>query len=202
MTVPQQPERPALASPIAIATELWLVVIAAMSVATIGSYPRLREVMVDYRDNLPKDASASVRESADLLTQSSVVITSLVLSVLLAAAVALVGMVFVRQGYNWARLLLSALSAYLVANGLLTFAGERAWTQVPQLIAAGCAGGALLLLMRRESDTYCREMAEFRAATKEPAVPPTGAWSQQPWQLPPQPPQGPPAPPQNPGGQA
>ncbi|MFT4201952.1 hypothetical protein [Gordonia sp. (in: high G+C Gram-positive bacteria)] len=193
--VPQPPEKPALASPVAIATELWLVVIAAMAVAQIGSYDKVRDLMVERRDKLPKNASESLRQSADMMTSTGLIIASLVVSVLVGAALALTVMYFLRAGHNWARLLLSGLSAYVVVGAVLAFAGQRTWTQVPEIIAAGCAGGALLLLMRRDSDTYCRDMAQYRAAAKAQLAPPPGAWQQQPWQVPP-------PPPQNPGGGA
>ena len=70
-------------------------------------------------------------------------------------------MYFARAGYTWARLILSGLSAYVLVGGVMAFAGERVWTQAPQIVARVCAAAALLLLMRRDADTYCREMAQF-----------------------------------------
>ena len=179
---PEPPQRPALAASVAIATELWLVVIAALAVAQLGSYPLARDAMDQHLAGLPKDASESARRSAELMTNPGLIIATLVVAVLVGAVIALIVMYFLRAGHNWARLILSGLSAYVLVGAVMAFTGQPTWTQAPQIIAAGCAGGALLLLMRRDSDTYCREMGEFRALVKAPAVSAAGqpgGWSQQ-----------------------
>ncbi|GAB09659.1 hypothetical protein GOARA_045_00130 [Gordonia araii NBRC 100433] len=180
---PEPPKRPTLASSIAIATELWLVVIAAMAVAQLGSYPVVRDAMIERRNTLPKDASESVRRSAELMTNTGVIVAISIVTVLIGATIALAAMYFARSGYNWGRLILAGLSAYVVVGAIMAFGGASSWTQAPQIIAGGCAAGALLCLMRRDADTYCREMAEFRTAAKAPALPTAGTW-QQPWQPP------------------
>ncbi len=192
---PQPRQRPELASSIAIATELWLVVIAALALAQVGGYGPVRDAMVQRQADLPKDASESTRQSAELMTNPGLIIASLVGSVLVGAAITLTVMYFVRSGHTWARLVLSGLSVYVLVGALLAFAGDRTWTQAPQIIAAGCAGGALIALMRRDADTYCREMAEFRAAAKTPVAPAPGAWPPVPGQYPPVGPYPPPGPP-------
>lgn len=173
-----------LAGSIAIATELWLVVIAALSVAQIGSYRTARDTVLQYAEKLPKDAPDAERRSLELMSSTGMVIASLVVGVVIGAAIALVAMYFVRDGRNWARLLLSGLSAYVVVGALMAFFGPRTWTQAPEIIAGACALFALFMLMRRDADTYCREMTEFRAAARTPQ-PPVGHWPMPP-QLPPQ----------------
>ncbi|HNP57035.1 MAG TPA: hypothetical protein PK331_14055 [Gordonia sp. (in: high G+C Gram-positive bacteria)] len=167
---PQPPQRPALISSIAIATELWLVVIVALALTQIGSYPTVRDAMDKRLAELPKDASETVRRSAEMMTNPGLIVASLVVAVLVGAAIALTAMYFARAGYTWARLILSGLSAYVLVGGVMAFAGERVWTQAPQIVAGVCAAAALLLLMRRDADTYCREMAQFRAYAKTPAA--------------------------------
>lgn len=173
---PQSPQRPVLTSSIAIATELWLVVIAAMAVAQLGSYPMVRDAMDKRLADLPKDASEATRRSAEMMTNPGLLVASLVVAVLVGAAIALTVMYFARAGYTWARLILSGLSAYVLVGGVMAFAGERVWTQAPQIIAGGCAAAALLLLMRRDADTYCRDMAQFRADAKAAPFASPGAW--------------------------
>ncbi|GED98992.1 hypothetical protein [Gordonia crocea] len=176
--VAEPPARPALPSPIAIATELWLVVIVAMTVVQVGSYGLVKDAMDKRLAELPKDANESTREFAEMLTNPALIVTSLIMSVVVGAAIALTALYFVRAGYTWARVLLCGLSAWVLLGAAFAFAGSRTWTQVPEIIAAGCAGGALILLMRRESDTYCREMTQFRAAAHRPAGWPPAAWNQ------------------------
>ncbi|WP_143696070.1 hypothetical protein [Williamsia sp. 1138] len=167
---PQQVERPPLVSSLAIATELWVVVTIAQIVAVCGQF------------TLASDQIDQVRD--DMARQGQPVSYALVVTMVIVISIVMIGGIcgtltwFARSGRNWARLGLGFLSFYLVVQTVYAFfvAGADHWTMIPTVIGGVGALGAGVLLLHRDSDQYCKDMAAWRAEKKRPAsvYPPGG----------------------------
>lgn len=151
----------------AIATELWLVVIVARLVAEVGQYPAIKSMMDEEVAKAAKDRS-SPRETVDLLrtlASPGVLITGLVIGALVVTAATVALLWFARQGHNWARLLLAGASLYVVVSAVLSvvfFGIDPSWVAVPLIVAAVAAGGAIAGLMRRDTEAWCADMTLYR----------------------------------------
>ncbi|NDK89844.1 hypothetical protein GYA93_09670 [Gordonia desulfuricans] len=163
--------RPRLPESIVIASELWIVVILAHIVTLVATYDQQRAQYLDMVEGMVKDATA---EQRDLITSSGLFIGSLVVGALIQFGVAIVLILLTRRGYNWARFLIGAISMYLVITTFFTLFADvsPAWAMVPTVIGGVAALGAVVLFLRRESDTYCKNMATFRRESKRPKEPP------------------------------
>ncbi|MDY6809005.1 MAG: hypothetical protein SW127_08295 [Actinomycetota bacterium] len=176
MTAPHQPAstepgaRPRRPDAVAIATELWVVVILGQLVAFIGQYPSLREAWDRQVNTLPADTP---REELDLLNSSATLIAVLALVGLALTVVSAVLVLLTRNGYNWARIVIAAGGVFLAVNLVFMIFGEvdPVWVMVPMVLSGVAAIGASVLLLRRESEQYCRDMSEHR---RRPAPPPPG----------------------------
>lgn len=87
--------------------------------------------------------------------------------VLVAVVLTVLPLVFVwlaRRGYNWARVVVAAMGVYVTVDLVSAFfiGRDPIWVMVPTVISGVAAIGATILLMRSESDKYCRAMAAFR----------------------------------------
>ncbi|MFT4044993.1 MAG: hypothetical protein QM673_17665 [Gordonia sp. (in: high G+C Gram-positive bacteria)] len=153
--------RPALVDSVAIATELWIVVIIARAVALFAEYPTLRSMLDERVSQISPDVSAS---EIDALLSPTVLVTALVITAVVLIAVSIAVAWCARRGYNWARVVLGAMGFYIVVDTVFSLLDsiEPRWVAIPLVIAGVGAFGASVLLLRRDSDTYCREMAEFR----------------------------------------
>jgi hypothetical protein len=182
----------------AIATELWVLVILAQCVIFGGQY----QVAFDAADEVSKDMP-----DGDL-PDGAIWAVYAIVGLTLAAAFGVLTWL-ARSGRNWARLVLGFVSFYLVVQTVSAFFIDEAdhWTMVPTVIGGVAALGAGVLLMHRDSDTYCKDMGSWRK-THQQLVPPSygppggyGPPAQYPnpypnQQYPPQPYYGPPAYPQ------
>ena len=176
MTAPIHPAptdpgtRPARPDAIAIATELWAVVILGQLVAYIGQYPWLRDAWDRQIRTLPADTP---REQVEMLTSSTTLIVVLAIFGIALTAVSTFLVLMTRSGYNWARVIIAAMGVFITVNVLFTLFGhiEPQWVMIPMIISGVAALGASVLLLRRESDQYCREMTAYR---RRPSPPPAG----------------------------
>lgn len=170
--------RPALADSVRIATELWIVVILAQLVGYFAQYPMMRDTWDRQVRDLPANTP---REQLDMLSSGWLLTTVLVVVAVVLTALSATVVFFTRRGYNWARLVLGALGVYVFVNLLFAVFGDVSprWAMIPIVLGGVAAVGATVLLMRRDADTYCREMAEYRKTAKSgrsaypaPAYPP------------------------------
>ncbi|GAB33135.1 hypothetical protein [Gordonia otitidis] len=154
-------ERPKLPDSVAIACELWIVVVIARTITAILQYPALRKVMEENVANLPADTP---RSETDMFTSTGFIVTVIVITAVVMSAISLTFVWFARKGYNWARVLLGAMGAFVLIDMVSSLiAGvEPWWVGIPLIISGIAALGATVLLLRRESDAYCRAMAEYR----------------------------------------
>ncbi|GGB21514.1 hypothetical protein GCM10011489_07100 [Gordonia jinhuaensis] len=147
--------RPPLVQHVAMATELWLVVILMQIVAYVGEYSRGRDIMRD---------AANSPEAADLVNSTAFLVTMWVVVGVIMAGISLTVVWFTRQGYNWARMVLIFFSAYVVVGAVsVWFTSDRtSWTMVPTEIGGVAALGALFLLGQRDSSGYFADMSVWR----------------------------------------
>ncbi|WP_431816691.1 hypothetical protein [Gordonia jacobaea] len=180
-----QNKRPKLPDSVAIACELWIVVVIARIVTAVAQYPTLRDMMNQRASDLPADTP---RAEVDLMTSSGFLIAITVITAVVLSAISLTFVWFVRKGYNWARVLLGAMGVFVLIDMAFSLIGgvDPWWTGIPLTIGGIAALGATILLLRRESDAYCRAMADYRRPrTTPPGYPAPPAY-------PPQYPQAPP----------
>lgn len=169
---PDAQQRPAIPDSISIAVELWVVVVVGQIVALFAQTGTFVDMV---REQVRANPQQGVSEDQlQFMTSSGFVIGVLVaMSVFLTAITALV-VWFTRKGYNWARIVLGAMGVYIVVSLVFALFGdtEPAWAMVPLVISGVAALGATVLLMRGDSEKYCRRMAEER---KPRPVPPAAA---------------------------
>ncbi|GAA3700538.1 hypothetical protein [Gordonia hankookensis] len=174
MTAPTQPAppdqgtRPDRPDAMSIATELWAVVIIGQIVAFIGQYPSLRDAWDRQIRTLPADTP---REQVDLLTSNGTLIVVLAIFGVALTVVSAGLVLLTRNGYNWARLIVAAMGVFITVNLVFSLFGDVAprWVMIPMIISGVAGVGASVLLLRRESEQYCRDMAAHR---KRPPQPP------------------------------
>jgi len=109
-------------------------------------------------------------EQLETATSAGVIIGILVaMTVALTAVTALI-VWLTRKGYNWARIVLGAMGVYIVVDMVFSFFADisPAWAMVPLVIGGVAALGATVLLMKGDSEKYCRRMAQVRKAAKTP----------------------------------
>lgn len=169
--------KPTLASSLAIATELWVVVTVAQIVAVCGQFTQVGDQIDQVR--------------ADMAEQGQSISSGALIAIVIVTAIVMIGGVcgtltwLARSGRNWARLGLGFLSFYIVVQAVYAFFvdGSDHWTMVPTVIGGVAALGAGVLLVHRDSDKYCKDMAQWRAEQKR--NPPTfygqGQYPQQPY---------------------
>ncbi|MBJ7290715.1 hypothetical protein [Williamsia sp.] len=164
--------KPTLVNSMAIATELWLVVVLCQIIASIGEYSTVTQ---SFRDSVRETKGATAQE-VDLVTSSGFLVGVFVVATAIIAAVSLLIVWLARTGHNWARLVLSFFSAFLVVQAVLAlFGGNGAtWAMIPTVIGGVAALGAAYLLLQRETETYCKAMATYRKSGGTP--PPGPGW--------------------------
>lgn len=165
-------QRPTIPDSISIAVELWVVVVVGQIVALFAQTGTFVDMVRDQIRANPQEGVSA--DQLQFMTSSGFVVGVLVaMSVFLTAITALV-VWFTRKGYNWARIVLGAMGVYIVVNLVFSLFGdlEPAWAMVPLVISGVAALGATVLLMRGDSEKYCRRMAEER---KPRPVPPAAA---------------------------
>lgn len=164
-----QNTKPTLATPMAIGTELWLVVIVMQAVAYGGQYSAAA-------DSVRRAAREASTEQSDLMASTGLIVGVFVGVGVVVTAVSLLLVWLARSGHNWARLVLSFLSGFLVVQAVFSLFGDGgpAWTTIPSVISGVAALGAGYLLLQKDSEKYCRDMAVYRrgGATPTPGYPP------------------------------
>lgn len=168
-------DRPTRPDALAIATELWIVVILTQIVAFFGQYPTLRKTWDEQVATMPKDTQTQ-REQVEMMSSGVLLIVVMVVACVILTAISVTAVIFARNGYNPARLILAAMGFFVAFNLLFALFGsmDPAWVMIPMIISGVAAGGASVLLLRREPDEYCRDMAAFRRAARRPAWPVRG----------------------------
>jgi hypothetical protein len=169
---PGAPSRPKIPDSVSIAVELWVVVIVGQIVAMFAQTGTFVEMIRDQVSSAPQEGVPP--EQIDFMTSSGFVVGVLVVTSLFLTAITALVVWFTRKGYNWARIVLSAMGVYVVVSLLFSlFGGDTspAWAMVPQVISGVAALGATVLLMRGDSEKYCREMAAARKP--QPVHPPS-----------------------------
>lgn len=178
---PDAEPRPTIPDSISIAVELWVVVVVGQIVALFAQTGTFVDLV---RDQIRTNPQQGVSEDQlQFMTSSGFVIGVLVaMSVFLTAITALV-VWFTRKGYNWARIVLGAMGVYIVVNLLFSLFGDTdpAWAMVPLVISGVAALGATVLLMRGDSEKYCRRMAEERKPRSVPPATPQYPYSEYPY---------------------
>lgn len=153
----------------AIATELWLVVIVARVVAEIGQVSAVKAMFADQIANAPKDTPKETLDVWQTMSSTGFVVAMLIVGAVIVGTLTLLLMWFARKGYNIARLLLAGASMYVVVSmiwELLILGVQPRWVAVPLIVAGVAGGGALVALMRRDTETWCADMALFRRQSK------------------------------------
>lgn len=160
-SAPEPGTKPSLPSPLAIATELWLVVVAGQAVAYAGQYPTASDSVREAARNASSGASA---DEIRTLTSTPTVVGVYVAVGVLLSVLSLLVVWLARTGHNWARMVLIFFSAFIVVQTVLGLFGDSAssWTTIPAVLSGVAALGAAWLLMQRDVETYCRAMAAFR----------------------------------------
>ncbi|MGJ0117971.1 hypothetical protein ACQ7HM_02090 [Williamsia sp. MIQD14] len=159
---PQNP-KPTLATPMAIGTELWLVVIAGQAIAYGGQYSAAA-------DSVRRAAREASTEQSDLMASTGLIVGVFVGVGVVVTAVSLLLVWLARSGHNWARLALSFLSGFLVVQAVFSLFGDGgpAWTTIPSVISGVAALGAGYLLLQKDSEKFCRDMAMYRRGGATP----------------------------------
>lgn len=166
---PEPPVRPKLIESIAIATELWVLVIIARTVAEFGQLATLRGIVEDQISGAPKNTDPVVLDTWRAMSSTGFLIGMLIVGTLVAGGITLTLMWFARQGRNWARLLLAGAGLYVVVStlwGLFVVGVTPSWVAIPLIVAGVAAGGAVVALMRRDAETWCADMALYRRQAK------------------------------------
>lgn len=169
---PDPGARPKRPDSLSIATELWIVVILGELIAFIGQYPSLRDSWDKQVAALP---SNTPKEQLDALNSTAMVVTVVVIAAVALSLISGLVVWLARSGYGWARVLLSAMGIFVAVNLVFALFGHISptWVMVPMILAGVAGLGATVLLMRPESDKYCRDMAAYRARPRHPVGPPT-----------------------------
>ncbi|AFR47561.1 hypothetical protein [Gordonia sp. KTR9] len=168
---PGASSRPKIPDSVSIAVELWVVVIVGQIVALFAQTGTFVDMIRDQVRAAPQEGVPP--EQVDFMTSSGFVIGVLVVTSLFLTAITALVVWFTRKGYNWARVVLSAMGVYVVVSLLFSLFGDTSpvWAMIPQVISGVAALGATVLLMRGDSETYCRAMAQARKP--QPVHPPT-----------------------------
>ncbi len=145
----------------AIATELWLLVIVCQVVAYVGQYPSASDSV---RDAARSSSSGLNSDEIDLMTSTGLVVGVFTAVGVILAGVSLLVTWMARTGRNWARLALTFFSAFLVVQAILALFGDTGprWTVVPTVIGGVAALGAAYLLVQKETEKYCKDMITYR----------------------------------------
>ncbi|HEY9313045.1 hypothetical protein [Williamsia sp.] len=165
--------KPAIPNAMAIATELWILVIVAQCVVFGSQYKQF----FDAADDVAKDNPDA--QLPDGVIWTVIVVTGVGLAAVFAALTWVA-----RIGFNWARLVLGFFSFFLVVQAVMAFFadGSDTWVMVPHVIGGVAALGAGVLLMHRDSDKYCKDMARWRKEKKrQPPSYYTTPYPQQPY---------------------
>ncbi|ALG85876.1 hypothetical protein [Gordonia phthalatica] len=181
MTAPGLPSEDPVARPkrpdsVRFAVQLWFGVIAFQLLAMVANWNVLR---ADF-DRQMDDASKKLDDAALAANTDATFIAGMVILALILTAIAGVLMRFTYRGYTWARLVLGWASAFVTVNLVFAVAAlfmdtqtdsslpeSPAWAMVPTILGGVCAVGALTALMHRDSATFCREAAAFRAGRRQ-----------------------------------
>ncbi|GAB17877.1 hypothetical protein GOEFS_041_00310 [Gordonia effusa NBRC 100432] len=169
--------RPKLVESMAIALELWLVVIVGRIVASCGLFQTVKSNADGQLTNPLNGNSEANTELIRSLSSTWALIAMLVVSAIIVGGISLTVMWFARQGYNWARMVTAGASLYVVVTTILditVFGVEPTWVGVPLIIAGVAAGGALVALLRRDTEKWCADMALYRQQSKAFAAMPRG----------------------------
>ncbi|MET9202457.1 hypothetical protein [Gordonia sp. NPDC003585] len=155
------PVRPKLPDSIKIASELWIVVVLGQIVAFFAQYSALAKSI---RDSVHEGSAGVPADQLEFMTSTGFIVALLIGVAVVLSVLPLVFVFFTRRGHGWARVIASAMGVYVTVDLLLAFFSDRdpVWSMVPTVISGVAAIGATILLMRPESDKYCRAMAEFR----------------------------------------
>ncbi|MBD0861874.1 hypothetical protein IA539_11705 [Gordonia sp. zg691] len=186
---PFESSKPKIPDSVSIAVELWVAVVVGQIVALFAQTGTFVDTVRDQVRSAPPEGVTS--DQLEFMTSSGFVVGVLVaMSVFLTAITALI-VWFTRKGYNWARIVLSAMGVYVAVSLLFSlFAGNTspAWAMVPLVISGVAALGATVLLMRGDSETYCRTMAAARkpqpvlpSSTPYPGAPGQNPYGQNPY---------------------
>lgn len=145
------PERPALAGTMAIATELWLVVIAMEIVTAIGMYQSVRD---SYADGASKSQQVS-----DPMFLTAYIIGNVVL-----ATISLLIWWYAREGRKVARMLLSFGAVYVVVQTVMAFFAQPdpRWVMIPTVLAGVAGLGVAAMILNRDTERFCAEMDQYR----------------------------------------
>ena len=173
------PSRPARPDSVSIASELWLVVVIGQIVAFFAQYQGIADSI---REQVHAGSEGVPANQVTFMTSTPFIVTVLVGVAVVLSVIPLVFVWLARRGYNWARVVVAAMGVYVTVDMIWAFFVGRdpVWAMVPTVLSGVAGLGATILLMRRESDTYCRAMAEFRKprpVTPPPLYPPHG-WGQ------------------------
>lgn len=162
--------QPKIPDSVSIAVELWVVVIVGQIVALFAQTGTFVDMIGDQVRSAPQEGIPP--EQVDFMTSSGFVVGVLVVTSLFLTAITALVVWFTRKGYNWARVVLSAMGVYVVVSLLFSLFGDTspAWAMIPQVISGVAALGATVLLMRGDSEKYCRAMAQARRP--QPVHPP------------------------------
>ncbi|SIR67981.1 hypothetical protein SAMN05445060_0412 [Williamsia sterculiae] len=185
---PQQnrPDRP---TGLAIAFELWVVVVVAQWVAFVAQLPDLRATSREVAQRVNDDTAATARDgAAQVHISDTVLLVAMIIVGLVTTAVVLGAAWLGRSGYNWARLVSIFFAVYVLVDTVFRFFSDArtSWAMIPIVIGGVAALGALYTAALRDSDAYCRAMSGYRKQQKSGWAPssqwpPSPNWpSQQP----------------------
>ncbi|WP_155826842.1 hypothetical protein [Jongsikchunia kroppenstedtii] len=146
------PERPTLTGAMAIATELWLVVIAMEIVTSIGMYQSVR-------DSYTSGASKSEEISNPMF------LTAYVIGNLVIATISILVWWYAREGRKVARMLLSFGAVYVVVQTVMAFFSQPdpRWVMIPTVLAGVAGLGVAAMVLSRDTERFCAEMDQYRA---------------------------------------
>lgn len=137
----------------AIATELWLVVIAMECVVSIGMYASVRDSYTSGASDKAQQVSGPMFLAAYVIGNAAI------------AAVSLLIWWFARDGRKVARMLLSFGAVYVVVQTVMAFVSQPdpRWVMIPTVLAGVAALGVAAMIVNRDSERFCKEMDQFRA---------------------------------------
>jgi len=145
------PERPTLTGAMAIATELWLAVVAMEVVTAIGMYHSVR-------DSYDGSASSTQHVSTPMF------LTAYVIGNLVLATISLLVWWFAREGRKVARMLLSFGAVYVVVQTVMAFFSQPdpRWVMIPTVLAGVAGLGVAAMILNRDTERFCAEMDQYR----------------------------------------
>lgn len=138
----------------------------------VAFFAQYQGIADSIREQVHASSEGVPADQITFMTSTPFIVTVLVGVAVVLSVIPLIFVWLARRGYNWARVVVAAMGVYVTVDMIWAFFVGRdpVWAMVPTVLSGVAGLGATILLMRSESDKYCRAMAEFRKP--RPVAPP------------------------------